>query len=129
MPTYNPGELVHRVYVQEKVSVAEDSDLGTPQDEWTNVDEDPVWCSYADRGRVPGDEAFRGQQVSPEVTGKIRLRYWSHPETGARLGPVQRLVGAVGTELADRTFEIIAVTNPGERGATTLMDVFVVEQP
>jgi len=133
MPMLNPGEMPHRVAVQEECTKDSDNDgqpdtteLGTLETKWKTVD--TVWCGYAERGRVPGSEIWHGQQVSPQVTGKITMRYWRHPVTLQRLTPRHRLIGEPGTALAGRTFNIEVVTNPGERGGTTVMAVFVTEQ-
>ena len=80
------------------------------------------FAAFTPHGRVPGGEVFFGQQVSAEVTLLMTMRGWYHPKTGERLSPKHRL------KMGSRIFNIETIVNPGERGGSTPIHVWVKEQ-
>jgi len=100
----NPGELKHRVTIQER-SVTRDTD-GGESESW--VDFATVWAAVEP---LQGREFFAAQQTNSEVTGKVRLRYLAGVKPTMRV-----LFGA-------RVFDILAAVCPAEDQRETVLMV------
>lgn len=65
------GKYRHRVTIQQPTAGTAD-DYGEQTDAWSRVKK--VWAEVRD---LAGGEAFRADQVQPEVTTAVRMRHWS----------------------------------------------------
>ena len=96
------GKLRHRLDIQNcATSSGETQDtFGEPIRTWTTSE--TVWASVEP---LTGRERFQAQQVQPEVTHKVKMRYNTSVNAKSRL-----LYGS-------RVLQVEAVMNPEERNA------------
>lgn len=94
------GPLRHRVQIQ-NATQTQDAASGWTTDTWTGTDK--VWASIEP---LSGRERFEAQQVTPEVTHKIRIR-WRDDIT---IDPDSRVVGKTNP-YNGTTFNVHAVLN------------------
>lgn len=102
----NPSELRHRIEIQSRTLV-DDGSLGKTE----------TWAKfavvYAAIWPRSAKEAFNSAQLVQETTHRIRIRYLSGLDSSMRI------------VFGSRTFEIIGITNPNERGE--LLDILCRE--
>ena len=97
------GQLRHRITIQTDGATTQNA-YGEVEPVWS--DTDTVWGSVEP---LTGTELFRAQQVQPDVTCRVRMRYRA-------LSPDQRLT-FTDRQDATRTLDIVAALEPKFRGA------------
>jgi SPP1 family predicted phage head-tail adaptor len=105
------GTYRHHVQLQKPVLGAKDS-KGQPSVTWVTQA-----LRYCDIQGIAGQEKWQGQQVQPDVTHGILMRYF------AGLNSAWRILW--GT----RTFYLTYAINPGERAMGSQMKLQAVERP
>lgn len=110
------GKLRHHLEIQEEITPTPTDSFGAPKPKWTTVAK-----RYAEIEGIEGRELWQGQQVRPDVTHGITIRYYQNSK-GEPLGPKQRL------KWVKRIFNIESAINIGERKRGTEMHVMVKEE-
>lgn len=98
------GQLRHRCYLQKNAGT-QDTASGAIVDAWTNVR--GVWAEIL---RLPANERIEGQQVTPESTMDIRVRYADDIFAERRL-LVPRNTDVLGAAIANASVTTITVSD------------------